>query len=81
MVVCGASVDDVNHDGRVFYLEVLASLIQLPHADVERPGQSVHRVHVDAELGHGGLREVIDALSTRLFVGKTSFVILLILLC
>ena len=70
MVVCRASVDDVDDDCGVLDLEVLAALVQLPRADVERPGQPVHRVHVDPELGHGGLREVVNALPRRLFVGK-----------
>ena len=74
MVICRASVDDVDDDCGVLDLEVLAALVQLPHADFERPGQPVDRVHVDAKLGHGGLREVVDALSRGLFVGEEEIV-------
>ena len=75
MVICGASVDDVDDDCGVLDLEVLAALVQLPHADFERSGQPVDRVHVDAELGHGGLGEVVDALSRGLFVAEEEIVI------
>ena len=63
VVVSGPSVDDVDDDVGVLDLEVLAALVQLAHVDLEGAGQPVvHRLHVEPELGHGRLREVVHAL-------------------
>ena len=66
MVFGRAAVDDVDDDGVVLDLEVLGAPVEVPRRDVERARQPVHGVHVEAELGHEGLREVVDALPGRL---------------
>ena len=66
VVVGGAAVDDVDDDVGVLDPEVLGALVQLAHVDLEGAGQPVHRLHVDPELGHGRLGEVVHALPRRL---------------